>query len=229
MTGHDNDNIAAAAAELTAQDQADAQSAAAAQAAAGQLAAAIGVPAGHEGAGAILRGEQQRQAAPFPVRVDPPRCGCDDCTADRSVPLDRAGWQTVKAMLAGLIPDNTGTALVITAALADQAGWNDQQTWQWRAGTWPADVGDGDPPGGQQPAGTFSLGITLGYPVDDRWDIAGILRDVADEFDDPDRDRGFGEGPAAGNIHPDSEPHGLVIGRWLLIPASLPPAADGGS
>jgi hypothetical protein len=68
-----------------------------------------------------------------PRRVDPPRCGCNDCVTGGTVPLDQADWQTVKAMLAGEIQDATGTELhahVVVTLLAER-DWNDGQRWKW--------------------------------------------------------------------------------------------------
>jgi hypothetical protein len=69
-----------------------------------------------------------------PRRIDPERCGCDECWNDVSVPLDRATWQQVKAMLAGQIEDATGTELVAEVRVWPkvQAAWSDGHQWVWK-------------------------------------------------------------------------------------------------
>jgi hypothetical protein len=73
-----------------------------------------------------------------PRRVDPTRCGCNDCLTDYSVPVDRANWQTIKAMLDGQIENATGTEMDVhedrnrvVVTLADERGWDDGQRWEW--------------------------------------------------------------------------------------------------
>ncbi|MFF4924328.1 hypothetical protein ACFY4B_27400 [Kitasatospora sp. NPDC001261] len=51
-----------------------------------------------------------------------PGCVCEDCEADRTVPLNRATEDQVAALLSGRLADHTGSTLRITVTYNSTAG-----------------------------------------------------------------------------------------------------------
>lgn len=62
------------------------------------------------------------EAAPWPLAIDPPGCGCTECITGEYVPFDQATDEQIAALLRGEIHDNVGDGLTVTASVRVSCG-----------------------------------------------------------------------------------------------------------